>query len=135
MTRTLSFLFCLGEEVTSNLGKIYVHLNALNPKRPITARRGDGPRETLQNDLQGISQADGLAQINHPNFFWQLTAAHISASKGVKLLEIMNMHPLVNSFGAGPGFPGARLRLQYQRNQDHSAAVRKIWNQSIEFDL
>ena len=56
-------------------------------------------------NYQSIGSGGGLAQINHPNFFWQLTADDIASVKGVRLLEIMNMHPIVNSLGAGPAAP------------------------------
>ena len=105
------FLVIRGEEVTSNfagpVGKVYVHVNSLNPRRTAKSDPGNSVRDTLQRDLDAIRGAGGLAQINHPNFMWQLNADDITAVKGARLLEIMNMHPLVNSFGAGDAFPGA----------------------------
>jgi len=105
------FLVIRGEEVTSNfagsVGKVYVHVNSLNPCRTAKSDPGNSVRDTLQRDLDAIRGAGGLAQINHPNFMWQLNADDITAVKGARLLEIMNMHPLVNSFGAGDAFPGA----------------------------
>jgi hypothetical protein len=104
------FLVIRGEEVTSNIespaGKIFVHVNSLNPRQTAKSAQGASARETLQKDLDAILAAGGLAQINHPNFLWQLNADDIAAVKGARLMEIMNMHPLVNSFGAGPAFPG-----------------------------
>jgi hypothetical protein len=105
------FLVLRGEEVTSNFTsgatKIYVHVNALNPRETARSAQGRSARETLQKDLDTIHAAGGLAQINHPNFMWQLTADDIVAVKGARLLEIMNTHPIVNSYGAGPSAPSA----------------------------
>jgi hypothetical protein len=101
------FLVIRGEEVTSNFGDLRVHVNSLYPNSVAKAQRGATPRETLQKDLDAIQTAGGFAQINHPNFFWQLKTDDIAAVKGAKLLEIANMHPIVNSFGAGPGMPSA----------------------------
>lgn len=101
------FLVLPGEEVTSNFGNFHVHVNSLIPDKNAEAERGGSAREILQNDLDSIQKAHGIAQINHPNFFWQLRADDIVATKGAKLLEIANMHPIVNSFGAGPGAPSA----------------------------
>jgi hypothetical protein len=49
----------------------------------------------------------GIAQINHPNFFWQITAEDIARTDGATLMEIANMQPDVNSAGAGPDAPSA----------------------------
>jgi hypothetical protein len=86
---------------------MYVHVNALNPRSQAEAQRGSTHRETLQKDVNAIRSAGGVAQINHPNFFWQLTADDIVATHGAQLMEIMNMHPTVNTFGAGPDTPSA----------------------------
>jgi hypothetical protein len=105
------FLVIQGEEVSANFtgpaGKVYVHVNSLNPRETAIPVHGVSVRDTLQKNLDAIRSAGGLAQINHPNFMWQMKEADIVAVKGARLLEIMNMHPLVNSFGAGPDFPSA----------------------------
>lgn len=103
------FLVLRGEEVTSNYKSpdLHVHVNALNPARKIDAQKGADQRDTLQKDLDAIHAANGVAQINHPNFMWQLTADDIASAKGARLLEVMNMHPIVNTFGAGPEAPSA----------------------------
>lgn len=102
------FLVLAGQEVTSNFPVPFlrVHVNALNPREPIFARRGANPRETLQLNLDATHAAGALAQINHPNFHWQLKAEDIVAVRGATLLEIRNMHPIMNNDGAGPDFPG-----------------------------
>jgi hypothetical protein len=102
------FLVLAGEEVTSvapaPLQK--VHVNALNPRTPIVPQIGPNVRATLQLDIDAVRAAGGLAQINHPNFFWMLKADDIAATRGATLLEISNLHPAHNNFGAGPDFPG-----------------------------
>jgi hypothetical protein len=101
------FLVLSGEEVTSNFGNFHVHINSLSPETGAEAQKGGTAREVLQKDLDAIQAAHGLAQINHPNFFCQLTADDIAGVKGARLLEIANMHLIVNSFGAGPDAPSA----------------------------
>lgn len=102
------FLVLPGQEVTSNFfaPPLRVHVNALNPREPIIAQRGADARETLQLNLDATLAAGGLAQLNHPNFFWQFKAADIASTRGVTLMEIRNMHPIMNNRGAGPDFPG-----------------------------
>jgi hypothetical protein len=103
------FLVIRGEELTSNFatvaGKVYVHVNSLNPREPATSAQGAAARDTLQKDLDAVRSAGGVAQINHPNFMWQLSAEDIAAARGAHLMEIMNMHPMANSFGAGSDYP------------------------------
>src|ERR1700733_7621814 len=75
------FLVMAGEEVTSNSNspELHVHANALNPHTKIEAKIASGARDTLQMDLDAIGASGGLAQINHPNFFWQLTADDVAS--------------------------------------------------------
>lgn len=105
------FLIIRGEELISDFatpaGNVHVHVNSLNPRTTAKPCQGKTARDTLQEDLDAIRAASGVAQINHPNFMWQLKADDIAVVKGAQLLEIANMHPLVNSFGAGPDFPSA----------------------------
>jgi hypothetical protein len=101
------FLVLPAEEVTSNSQwpELHVHVNALNLKRKVDAQKAPGARDTLQKDIDVVAAAGALAQINHPNFFWQLTADDIASVNGATFMEIANMQPDVNSFGAGPNAP------------------------------
>lgn len=102
------FLVLPGEEVTSNSKspELRVHVNALNPQNKVAAQFGSGARDTLQRNIDVAAASGALAQINHPNFFWQLTADDIAGVTGATLLEIANMQPGVNSAGAGAGAAG-----------------------------
>jgi tetratricopeptide (TPR) repeat protein len=101
------FLVLPGEEVTSDFGRWHVHVNALNAQRKAAPQTGQDALEGLRRTIDVARQAGGIAQINHPNFFWTLTADDIVASKGARLLEIFNGNHLVNNYGAGPDAPGA----------------------------
>jgi hypothetical protein len=104
------FLVIRGEEVTCNYPgerPLTVHVNALNPRSLVVRQKGADARETLRINVEAVRAAGAIAQVNHPNFRWGLTAADIAAVKQAQLLEIANMHPLVNSLGAGPEFPSA----------------------------
>jgi hypothetical protein len=100
------FIVFQGQEVTDRLdGKPY-HINGLGVSKVTTPNRGKTVVENLQLNIDGVRSADGMAQINHPNFGWALTAEQIAQVKRVLLLEIYNGHPLVNNFGGG-GSPSA----------------------------
>ncbi len=94
------FLVIPGQEVTDGHdGKAY-HSNALGTTKVIMpAKLGDAVR-TLQKNIDEIVAAGGVAQVNHPNFLWSLTAEQLIKLNGYSLLEIHNGHPLVNNLGS-----------------------------------
>ncbi len=65
-----------------------------------------GAVETLQKNIDDVVKAGGIAQINHPNYIWALTAEQLIQLRNYTLLEIHNGHPLVNNLGGG-GSPSA----------------------------
>jgi hypothetical protein len=100
------FIVFQGQEVTDRLdGKPY-HINGLGVSKVTMPNKGKTVPENLQLNIDGVRSAGGMAQINHPNFGWALTADQIAQVKNVWLLEIFNGHPLVNNMGGG-GFPSA----------------------------
>lgn len=95
------FLVIEGQEVTDRVDKKPYHLNALGVSSVIMPHRGTTPVGSLQNNIDRITAAGGVAQLNHPNFGWALTAAEIRQLRGVTMMEIYNGHPLVNNLGGG----------------------------------
>src|SRR5947209_7928087 len=68
------FLVLPGEEITSDFGQWHVHVNALNPQRKAAPQTGSTAIEGLQRSIDAAREVGAIAQINHPNFFWTLTA-------------------------------------------------------------
>ncbi|HSW44443.1 MAG TPA: hypothetical protein VLM89_02620 [Phycisphaerae bacterium] len=99
------FLLIQGEEISDVYEKRPVHLNAFNLRDPIPAQKGGDVPETIQNNVNAVaaqSEKTGilmLAQLNHPNFKWGLTAEDIMPTKGLDLLEIYNGHGGVANLG------------------------------------
>ena len=92
-----------GEEVSLRIqnGTKAVHLGAIGISRlvePIDAVEVVPP---LQANVDAITEARGIAAINHPNFSWAFDHVEISQVRGAHLLEIYNGHPRVNVYGAG----------------------------------
>lgn len=100
------FLVIAGQEVTDSFDKKPYHINGLGLGGVVMPRRGNGVIETMQANIDGIRKAGGIAQVNHPNFGWALTADHLRGLGDYSLLEIYNGHPLVNNLGGG-GSPSA----------------------------
>jgi hypothetical protein len=101
-----TFIVIGGQEVTDSYDKKPYHINALGISKVVMPNRLPGAVETLQRNIDDVVRAGGIAQVNHPNFGWALTADHLIKLQNYTLLEIHNGHPLVNNLGGG-GMPGA----------------------------
>ena len=99
--RTGSFIVLSGQEVTDAFEKKPYHMNALGISKVVMPNRLPGAVETLQKNIDDVVAAGGVAQVNHPNFGWALTADQLTKLNGYSLLEIHNGHPLVNNKGGG----------------------------------
>ena len=96
--RSKDFLLIGAEEITHDSG---VHVNAIGIQRAIPPQRGVSATELLQNSIDAIRAQGGVPLINHPNFGWAFNARAMLPLKRVALLDIMNTHPQVNSYGDG----------------------------------
>lgn len=101
-----TFIVISGQEVTDSFDKKPYHINGLGISKVVMPNRLPGAVETLQKNIDDVVKAGGVAQVNHPNFGWALTAEHLIKLQSYSLLEIHNGHPLVNNLGGG-GSPGA----------------------------
>jgi hypothetical protein len=99
------FLLIPGEEITDRFQDKLIHINGLAVKELVQPQGGDSVAATIQNDVKAIRQAAGVPHVNHPNFYWSITADDLKKVKNLKLFEIYNGHPTVNNQGGG-GFPG-----------------------------
>ncbi len=95
------FLVIAGNEISATSEKKPVHLCALNPSGPVTIANEQTIAATLQKNVDAITAAGGVAQINHPNFGWAFGARELEQISGCSLLEIWNFHPIVNNAGGG----------------------------------
>lgn len=101
-----SFIVLSGQEVTDSFDKKPYHINALGISKVVMPSKLPGAVETLQKNIDNVVNIGGVAQVNHPNFGWALTAEHLIKLQNYSLLEIHNGHPLVNNKGGG-GVPSA----------------------------
>ena len=101
-----SFVVLSGQEITDSFDKKPYHINALGISKVIMPSKLPGAVETLQRNIDEVNTAGGVAQVNHPNFGWALTADQLIKLQNYSLLEIHNGHPLVNNKGGG-GNPSA----------------------------
>lgn len=99
------FLVIRGQEVTDRFDKKPYHVNGLGLSRVVMPQRGTGVVQNLQKNIDAVIDAGGIAQVNHPNFGWAITAADLMSVQRAQLVEIYSGHPLVNMAGGG-GVPG-----------------------------
>jgi hypothetical protein len=88
-----------GEEVTDKLPKKPLHLCALGITHVVPPQHGATVVEVLQNNVNAVREAGGLAAINHPNFGWAFGADELLQVNGATFLEIASGHPYVNMQG------------------------------------
>jgi hypothetical protein len=100
------FLVVKGEEVTSSFQSKAVHVNGLDVSSLVQPTRNAASLlETIQGNVDGIRNANGVPHINHPNFTWSMTSEDLRQVKNNKLFEVYNGHPTVHNVGGG-GVPG-----------------------------
>ncbi len=99
------FLVIRGEEVSDKIGEKPLHINGMDLKSLVTPQGGASVAEALTRNVAAIRKAEGIPQINHPNFMWAITGADLKQVKNNTLFEIFNGHPTVNNMGGG-GVPG-----------------------------
>lgn len=86
-----------GEELTmvpEEDHTVPLHVNGFGLRRTISAERGATRLETIQNCIDAIVADAGIAQINHPNFYYAFDHKVIEQTDGCYLLEVYNGHPL-----------------------------------------
>ncbi len=100
-----TFLLIPGEEVTSSFEGKPVHVNGLNLHEWVEPRTASTLVGTIQANVDGVREKEGVPHINHPNFGWAFGASELSQIQNDKLLEIFNGHPSVHNQGGG-GYAG-----------------------------
>jgi hypothetical protein len=95
------FLLIPGEEVTDAYQKSPIHINAYDLASELQPRHGDSVAATIQNNVDSILAAKALPSINHPNYYWAVTAEDLLRVEKLGLMEVYNGHPTVNNVGGG----------------------------------
>jgi hypothetical protein len=99
------FILIPGEEISDRAEKKPVHLNAIGINKHVNQQHGNTIIETLQNNIDAINAAGGIAQINHPNWHYAFNDSALSRVKNCPLVEIYNIPKESNNYTAG-GVPG-----------------------------
>lgn len=107
------FILIQGEEITHKKA----HMNSINSHDVIKPQEGETRAEILHNNIKTVydqqkqTKTEMLAQINHPNYNWALTAEDMMNLKDITFFEVYNGCPGTWDYG----------------NEKH-AGTEKVWD-------
>ena len=93
------FLVLSGEEITDWCGSRPIHITALGLTAAVGPQGGVSCAEVVQNNIDTVNTAGGLAMVNHPNYQWALSPEDLAGLRGCALLEFANRGAAVNNLG------------------------------------
>jgi hypothetical protein len=99
------FLLIQGEEISDLFGRSPIHINATNVQEAVPPMRGKSVADTIQNDFDAIiaqRERTGkpiLVHLNHPNYYYGVTAEDLMRIRGDNFFEVYNGHPSVHNSG------------------------------------
>jgi predicted metal-dependent phosphoesterase TrpH len=95
------FALVPGEEISSTVGPIPVHVQALCIDHLIAGAAFDTPGQALGSMIAAVRAQNGAPVVNHPNFSWAFGITDLAPLTGAYALEIWSGHPAVYSMGDG----------------------------------
>jgi hypothetical protein len=99
------FLLIQGEEISDLFGRSPIHINASNVQEMIPPMHGRSVADTIQNNFDAvIAQRERtgkpiLVHLNHPNYYYGVTAEDLMRIRGDNFVEVYNGHPSVHNSG------------------------------------
>jgi hypothetical protein len=103
------FLVIPGEEVLDHFGEKALDVVAIDINNLVNPQHGRSVHETIQNNVEAVRHSGGIAQVCHPNYTHSILISDLHGLEQVKLLEVYNANPWVNSIGAGGLIPVEHL--------------------------
>ncbi|MEJ1238085.1 histidinol-phosphatase [Chryseolinea sp. T2] len=99
------FLIFAAEEISDRFEGKPLHMGGINLQNVIPPQGGSSVTETLQHNIDAVLQQrkeTGIPMfphINHPNFYYALTAQDMIGLHGERFFEVYNGHPQVHNEG------------------------------------
>ncbi len=99
------FLLIQGEEISDLFGRSPIHINASNLQEAIPPMHGNSVADAIQNNFDAvIAQRERtgkpiLVHLNHPNYYYGVTAEDLMRIRGDNFFEVYNGHPSVHNSG------------------------------------
>lgn len=110
------FLIIKAEEISDKSRSGPIHINALNLEH-LVGSMGDDELSTvqvMQQLLRTVAKQEKeigrpiMTHLNHPNFYWAVTAEDLAAVVEERFFEVYNGHPIINHDG-DPHRPGDEM--------------------------
>jgi len=118
------FLLVQAEEITTGMGKVPVHLGAVNLREEIKPVRNLGSiPEVIRANMKLVNEQSRrlgvpmFTHINHPNYRWSLTADDMAAVLEDHFWEVFNGAPNIN-------WPGDETRVGHEKLWDIANTLR-----------
>lgn len=99
------FILIPAEEISDTAVGKPLHMNATNLAEAIKPAGGKTVQEVIQNNLRAVLEhgkehgREVLPHLNHPNFYYAVTAEDMAAVIAEQFFEVYNGHPGVNHLG------------------------------------
>jgi len=99
------FLIIRSEEITGRFENKPIHMNVTNVESLISPQDGISVSDIIQRNIDEVLRqrketgVPMFPHINHPNFFYGVSAQDIINVHGERFFEVYNGHPLVNNYG------------------------------------
>jgi hypothetical protein len=99
------FLIIRSEEITDKFQGKPIHMNVTNIQQLILPQGGVSVTDVMQRSIDAVARqrtetnVPMFLHINHPNFYYAITASDIIDLKGDRFFEVYNGHPLVHNDG------------------------------------
>lgn len=100
-----NFLIIKSEEISDKVGDKPIHMNVTNVQNLIPPQGGSSVTELMQRNVDAVlkqREETGVPMfphLNHPNFFYAVSAQDIIDLRGERFFEVYNGHFLVNNYG------------------------------------
>lgn len=103
------YILIPGEETSSQFvdeskRRYVLHINGIGTEYTIGRQSGDSKLEVMQKAIDAIHEAGGFPHVNHPNYYYSITAEDFYSVKKLRHFEVYNGHPRVHNEGGG-GWP------------------------------
>ncbi len=99
------FIMLRSEEITDKFEGKHIHMNATNVQSLIPPQGGKSVAEVIQRNIDAVLKQREITgqpmfpHVNHPNFYYSITAQDLMEVQGERFFEVYNGHPLVNNHG------------------------------------
>ncbi|GAB3931228.1 histidinol-phosphatase [Larkinella terrae] len=99
------FLIFKSEEVSTGYQGKPIHINMTNLQNLLKPLPGNSVAEVMQNNIDAVvaqrrqTGQPMFSHINHPNFYYAITASDLMQLRHERFFEVFNGHPLVHNNG------------------------------------